>query len=249
MFSLDLPRSRRCSKPRRGAEALRLLHGYLAHEVQVLELRNKIAIAGATEMSKEQREYLLRQQLRAIQQELGEKNPEKAEVEVLRERLEEADLPDDVRKEAERELARLERLPPAPPDHQVTRTYLELILELPWKKRDRGHPRPRARAAGARRGPLRPGGGQGAHPRTPGRAEAEPRGEGADPVLRRPAGRRQDVAGPVDRPGAGPQVRAHEPGRPARRGGAARPSPHLHRRHAGPAHPGDAAGRRRTTRC
>ena len=61
-------------------------------------------------MSKEQREYLLRQQMRAIQQELGEKNPEKAEVDLLREQLEKADLPDDVRKEAERELGRLEKI-------------------------------------------------------------------------------------------------------------------------------------------
>ena len=77
------------------------MHGYLTHEVQVLELRQKIASQAQTEMSKEQREYLLRQQLRAIQEELGEKNPEKAEVEELRRRLAEADLPDEVRKEAD----------------------------------------------------------------------------------------------------------------------------------------------------
>ena len=128
------PRSRPCSKRRRRAEALRLLHGYLAHELQVLELRQKITSQAQTEMSKQQREYMLRQQLRAIQDELGEKNPEKAEVEELRRRLTEADLPDEVRKEAERELSRLERLPPAAPDYQVTRTYLDLVLELPWQK-------------------------------------------------------------------------------------------------------------------
>jgi ATP-dependent Lon protease len=85
-------------------------------------------------MSKEQREYLLRQQLRAIQQELGEQNPEQAEVALLRQRLQEADLPDEVRKEAERELVRLEKLPSVAPDYQLTRTHLELILELPWRK-------------------------------------------------------------------------------------------------------------------
>jgi ATP-dependent Lon protease len=77
---------------------------------------------------------MLRQQMSAIQQELGEKTPEKAEVDELRRRLAEADLPDEARKEAERELNRLERLPPAAPDHQVIRSYLELVLELPWKK-------------------------------------------------------------------------------------------------------------------
>src|SRR5262249_54769734 len=87
-----------------------------------------------TEMSKEQRDYMLRQQLRAIQEELGEKNPEKAEVEELAHRLAEADLPEEVRKEAEGELGRLERMPSAAPDSQTSRTHLELILELPWNK-------------------------------------------------------------------------------------------------------------------
>ncbi len=85
-------------------------------------------------MSKEQRDYLLRQQLRAIQEELGEKTPESAEVETLRQRIAEADLPDHVRKEAQRELGRLERMSMMAPDFQVTRSYLELVMELPWKK-------------------------------------------------------------------------------------------------------------------
>jgi ATP-dependent Lon protease len=84
-------------------------------------------------MSKEQREYMLRQQLRAIQDELGEKNPERQEADDIRSRFDEADLPDEVRKEAQRELNRLERLPSAAPDYQITRTYLELVLELPWR--------------------------------------------------------------------------------------------------------------------
>jgi ATP-dependent Lon protease len=116
------------------AEALRLLHEYMTHELQVLELRHKIASKAQTEMGREQREYMLRQQLRAIQEELGDGTPEKAEVQQLRERLAAADLPDEVRKEAERELTRLERTPAAAPDFQITRTYLELVLELPWRK-------------------------------------------------------------------------------------------------------------------
>ena len=77
---------------------------------------------------------MLRQQLRAIQGELGEANPERAEVQELRDRLIAADLPEDVHKEFERELGRMERLPPAAPDYQITRTYLEFVLELPWRK-------------------------------------------------------------------------------------------------------------------
>ena len=116
-------------------EGLRMVHGWLSHEVDVLELRNKIANEARTEMSKEQKEYLLRQQKRAIEQELGEKNPEQAEVEQLRERLAKADLPDDIRKEAERELGRMEKLPSAQPEFSVIRTWLEYVIELPWQKR------------------------------------------------------------------------------------------------------------------
>ncbi len=134
MLSLDVVREQALLEAPTRLEALRLLHGYLANELKVLELRQKIASQAQTEMSKEQRDYMLRQQLRAIQDELGEKNPETQEVEELRRRFDEADLPDDVRKEVERDLGRLERLPPAAPDYQITRTYLELVLELPWQR-------------------------------------------------------------------------------------------------------------------
>lgn len=134
MLSLEVAKEQALLEAPTRAEALRLLHGYLTHEVQVLELRQQIASRASKEMSKEQRDYMLRQQLRAIQEELGEKSPEKAEIEELRQRLQEAQLPELVRKEAERELARLERMPPAAPDYQVTRTYLEFILELPWNR-------------------------------------------------------------------------------------------------------------------
>src|SRR3984885_7263911 len=115
-------------------EALRLVHGWLSHEVEVLNLRNKITEDAKGEMSKEQRDYILRQQKRAIENELGEKN-EQAETEELRDKLKKADLPDDVRKEAERELGRLEKMNPAQPEHNVIRTWLEYVIELPWKTR------------------------------------------------------------------------------------------------------------------
>ena len=134
MLSLDLVKEQSLLEAQTRADALRLMHGYLSYEVQVLELRQKIAGQAQSEMSREQREYLLRQQLRAIQQELGEQNPEQAEIAMLRERLEKGDLPEEVRKEAERELQRLERLPAASPEYHVIRSYLELVLELPWRK-------------------------------------------------------------------------------------------------------------------
>jgi ATP-dependent Lon protease len=134
MLSLDLAREQALLEAPNRAESLRLIYEHLTHELQVLELRQKITSQAQTEMSKEQREYLLRHQMRAIQDELGEKNPEKAELEELRRRLQEADLPDEVRREAERELGRLDRTPSAAPDYQLTRTYLEFVLDLPWRK-------------------------------------------------------------------------------------------------------------------
>jgi len=133
MFSLDLEKEQSLLEAPTRVEALRLMHRYLSYEVQVLELRTKIASEARSEMSKEQREYLLRQQMRAIQQELGEKNPEQAEIDLLRERLEKTDLPEEVRTEVQRELSRLERLPSSAPDFHVIRSYIELVLELPWR--------------------------------------------------------------------------------------------------------------------
>jgi ATP-dependent Lon protease len=134
MLSLEIEKEQALLEVQSRVEALRMMHTYLSHEVNVLELRNKIANAAESEMSREQREYLLRRQMKAIQEELGEKSPEQAEIELLRERLAEADLPDDVRKEAEREFSRLEKLPAIAPEYQVIRTYLEQVLELPWRK-------------------------------------------------------------------------------------------------------------------
>ncbi|MGF1614711.1 MAG: endopeptidase La [Gammaproteobacteria bacterium] len=127
-------------------EALQLIHGYLTHEVQVLELRNQIASQAQTEISRQQREHMLRQQLRTIQSELGEQSPEQADVAELRKRLEEARLPELVAKEVDKELSRLERMSSSAPDYQITRGYVELILELPWDKTtedslDLGHAR------------------------------------------------------------------------------------------------------------
>ncbi len=134
MLGLDAEQAQKLLEASTRLEALRVLHGYLQHESQVLELRQKIASEAQQEMSREQREYLLRQQLRAIQAELGEQSPEQAMVGQFRDRLKETDLPAQVRNEAERELAKLERLPTAAPDCQITQSYIELILELPWRR-------------------------------------------------------------------------------------------------------------------
>src|SRR6266478_2154723 len=116
-------------------DLVHLAHDFLAREVEIIRLRSKIASEAQTEMDKAQRDYVLRQQMKAIQKELGEgESGEEAEASQLRERLEKADLPDEVRKEAVRELGRMEKLPAMAPDYHVIRTYLDFILELPWKK-------------------------------------------------------------------------------------------------------------------
>lgn len=111
---------------------LQRIYEHLSREVQVLELRQKIAGETQVELDKAQRDYVLRQQLRQIKKELGE-DDEQDDTDLLRQRLADTPLPDEVRKELERELSRLQRLAPAAPDHQVLRGYLEFALELPWE--------------------------------------------------------------------------------------------------------------------
>jgi ATP-dependent Lon protease len=115
-------------------QRLRLVSQILNRELEVFELGSKIQSQVQSEMEKGQREYFLRQQLKAIQQELGEGDPEAAEVNELREQLDALPLPEDARKAADRELGRLERLPPAAAEYGVIRTYLEWILTLPWQR-------------------------------------------------------------------------------------------------------------------
>jgi ATP-dependent Lon protease len=114
------------------AKRLRLLSQYLASELDVISLGTKIQTQVQSEVDQAQREYFLRQQLKAIQEELGETDEVQAEVNDLREQLVAADLPDYAREVADRELARFERLPPQSPEHGVIRGYLEWIAELPW---------------------------------------------------------------------------------------------------------------------
>jgi ATP-dependent Lon protease len=113
-------------------ERLREISKILNRELEVFELGTKIQSQVQSELEKGQREFFLRQQLKAIQEELGEGDPEQADVNELRERLDALELPEDVRKAADRELARLERLPAAAAEYGVIRTYLDWLATLPW---------------------------------------------------------------------------------------------------------------------
>jgi ATP-dependent Lon protease len=113
-------------------ERLREVSKILNRELDVFELGTKIQSQVQSELEKGQREFFLRQQLKAIQEELGEGDPEQADANELREQLDGLDLPEDVRKAADRELARLERLPSAAAEYGVIRTYLDWLATLPW---------------------------------------------------------------------------------------------------------------------
>jgi ATP-dependent Lon protease len=113
---------------------LRRLSEILARELEVVALDTKIQTQVQSELQKGQREYFLRQQMKAIQDELGEGDEVQAEVNELRAQLEALELPEEVSKQVERELGRLERLQPAMAEYGVVRNYLEWIASLPWNR-------------------------------------------------------------------------------------------------------------------
>ncbi len=115
-------------------ERLNLLLPLLGRELEVLALGSKIQKEVASSMSKSQRDFFLREQLRAIQRELGESDPLSIDINNLREQVEKLPLPEEARKVAHKELERLQQIPPTTPEHTVTRNYLDWIVSLPWGK-------------------------------------------------------------------------------------------------------------------
>ena len=111
---------------------LRKITMLITKELEVVELGHKIQSDIQREMEKNQREFYLRQQLRAIQEELGETDPQQAETNELRKKIDEANMPEDVKKAADRELDRLIKVPTASPEYSVIRTYLDWLVQLPW---------------------------------------------------------------------------------------------------------------------
>jgi ATP-dependent Lon protease len=111
------------------------LNRILIKELEVLELGSKIQSQVQSEVGKNQREYFLREQLKAIQKELGEGDDQTKEIEELEEKIEAAGMPEGVKKEAHRELERLARMPVAAAEYTVSRTYLDWLVTLPWQKR------------------------------------------------------------------------------------------------------------------
>ena len=113
---------------------LEKIHQHLAKELEVQQLRNKIQSEVQDRVQQTQREYYLREQMKAIQKELGEQDETTRDTEELREKIEAAGMPEDVKKEALKELARLSRMSPMAADYSVTRNYIEWLAVLPWAK-------------------------------------------------------------------------------------------------------------------
>jgi ATP-dependent Lon protease len=130
--TIELREAQRLLELDSATEKLHMLLGLLTKELEVLELGRKIQSDAQSEMEKTQREYFLREQLKAIQRELGEADEQQMEVEEFRKKIEEAGMPEEAEKEARRELDRLSKLPTAAAEYGVIRTYLDWLTSLPW---------------------------------------------------------------------------------------------------------------------
>ena len=113
-------------------ERLKLVSSFLARQIEILELKGKIQSEVKSEMDKTQREYILREQLKAIQRELGEDDPQQAEITELRDKVEGSGMPDEVKARAIKEIDRMSRIPSASPEVGVIRTYVDWLVSLPW---------------------------------------------------------------------------------------------------------------------
>src|SRR5450756_1524919 len=113
-------------------ERLRIVSMFLGRQIEILELKGKIQSEVKSEMDKTQREYILREQLKAIQRELGEDDPQQAEINKLREKIEAAGMPEEVKPRALKETDRMSRIPSASPEVGVIRTYVDWLVGLPW---------------------------------------------------------------------------------------------------------------------
>src|SRR5438105_3899378 len=133
-LNLDLAERQTLLETNSVKERLTRLLPMLNREHEVLTLSSKIQTEVATSISKTQRDFFLREQMRAIQRELGESDPNAGEIRVLREKLEQTPLPPEPKKVALQELERLQQMPPAAAEYGVTRHYLDWILSLPWMK-------------------------------------------------------------------------------------------------------------------
>ena len=217
-----------------GAVAKRLEHllGLLEGEVDILQVEKRIRGRVKRQMEKSQREYYLNEQVKAIQKELGE-GDENADLDEMEKKIKAAKMSKEAEAKALAEFKKLKLMSPMSAEATVVRNFIDTLLALPWKKKSKISKDLAAAVKILDADHYGLGEGQGAHRRVPRGAAARRPPEGAHPVPRRAARRRQDVARPVGRQGDRPQVRPDEPGRRARRGRDPRAPAHVHRLDAG----------------
>ncbi len=133
-LSLDMKKQQELLEITDPLERLKEVYSHLTQEVQKLQVRGQVHNEVARKVGKTQKEYILREQLKEIQDELGEDNPRQSESGEIKARIARSGMPENVRRIAEKELARLERINQASPEYTVSRTYLEYLCNVPWKK-------------------------------------------------------------------------------------------------------------------
>lgn len=133
-IDLDVEDSQQILEERNPLKRLQRVHNYYLNELQILEMQNRISLSAKGEMERSHKEYFLRQQIKAIQQELGDTNDVDDDIMELRERLIKAKMPDEAYEEAERQLEKLDRMHPDASEASVIRNYLEVMADLPWSK-------------------------------------------------------------------------------------------------------------------
>ena len=204
-------------------ERMQKVIALLNKDISIMEVSNKIQTDVKGEMDKAQREYFLREQMKAIQRELGEVDERQEEFEELKRNIKRAKMPKDVEEVAFKELKRMARMSPGAAEYTVSRTYIDWLTELPWSNAsvDRHDVVEAEKILDADHFGL-----EKVKQRI---LEAEGRHEGPDPVFGRPPRRRQDVAREVGRPRARPEDAPDRARWRARRGRDPRTPPHVHR--------------------
>lgn len=132
LLNLPMARSQELLEAPSLTAAMRFMRAHLHHEVQILEVRKRISDQAQSKMTRNQREYILREQLEAIQKELGESAPVENDLADLKGKFDGCTFPDTILPEVKREFQHLQRIPPMSPEYQVARSHMELVLDMPW---------------------------------------------------------------------------------------------------------------------
>ena len=220
---------------------VRAVQKQISAQLEIAEIQQKLQKDVASQFSDAQRRAYLRSQIKAIQRELGEaEGGGEEQAQQLRARLEEAKPPEEVMKQAERELKRLDFIPPASPEFSVIVSYIEIIADLPWNKLSQDNLDLDQAQKDSRPRSLRSGKSKKAADRIPGRAQTQSTGPRRDPLFSGAAWRGKNQSRSINRRRAGPKICPDQPRRYARRGGNPRTSSHVHRLDAGTYHSGAA---------